>query len=296
MIETLFSPATLLCISITFILSGLLFFYFKRSLVRLESAQMEHSRVLQSFISSMPPPPPPPSPNQNVMYRNINGVDVNSSNSINAIDSNSPTNGDVLIDVSDDDDSDSDSDSDSDDSDSDSDSDDSDSDDSDSDDKDNFVNVPLTHTATEDIINDISKFDTTFIPITSHENIKVVQMNNLEELSELPELHIDDIIQSLNTTDIDSDDDSSDDSTISGEHTNDANTNDANTNDANTNDATTNDANVINTDTSTPINYKNTSVGILRNLAEERNIIAKGAKPTKKEILQLLDNAGQTIE
>ena len=58
MLESLFSPATLLCISITLILSGLLFFYFKRSLVRLESAQMEHSRVLQSFISNMPPPPP----------------------------------------------------------------------------------------------------------------------------------------------------------------------------------------------------------------------------------------------
>ena len=53
MYEVLTSPITLLCLGVVFLLISLLFFYFKRSISRLERAQMEQARVLQSFITNM---------------------------------------------------------------------------------------------------------------------------------------------------------------------------------------------------------------------------------------------------
>jgi hypothetical protein len=53
MIEVLSHPITLLCLGVIFVLSALLFFYFKRSMMVIEQAQMEQATVLRNFIASM---------------------------------------------------------------------------------------------------------------------------------------------------------------------------------------------------------------------------------------------------
>jgi hypothetical protein len=78
----------MLCLGIVCILSGVMFFYFKRNLTLLENAQMEQAKLLQSVIMSM----------QNLPSNNLVMQGTESQND--------------LIDVSDDSDSDSDSDSD----------------------------------------------------------------------------------------------------------------------------------------------------------------------------------------
>ena len=52
MIEVITHPITLLCLGVIFIICALLFFYFKRSLMLIEQAQMEQANVLHSFISN----------------------------------------------------------------------------------------------------------------------------------------------------------------------------------------------------------------------------------------------------
>lgn len=53
MIEVLTHPITLLCLGVIFILCALLFFYFKRSMMVIENAQVEQATVLRKFIASM---------------------------------------------------------------------------------------------------------------------------------------------------------------------------------------------------------------------------------------------------
>jgi len=53
MIEVLSHPITLLCLGVIFVLCALLFFYFKRSTMVIEQAQMEQATVLRNFIASM---------------------------------------------------------------------------------------------------------------------------------------------------------------------------------------------------------------------------------------------------
>ena len=53
MIEVLSHPITLLCLGVIFILCALLFFYFKRSMMVIEHAQMEQASVLRNFIATM---------------------------------------------------------------------------------------------------------------------------------------------------------------------------------------------------------------------------------------------------
>ena len=50
--EYLLNPITLICLGTIFILVSLLFLYFKRHLSFLEKAQMDQSRILQSFITN----------------------------------------------------------------------------------------------------------------------------------------------------------------------------------------------------------------------------------------------------
>jgi hypothetical protein len=76
----------MLCLGVVCILSGVMFFYFKRNLTLLENAQMEQAKLLQSVIMSM----------QNMPSSNLVMQGAGSQND--------------LIDVSDDSDSDSDSD------------------------------------------------------------------------------------------------------------------------------------------------------------------------------------------
>ena len=53
MIEVISHPITLLCLGVIFVLCALLFFYFKRSMMVIEQAQMEQATVLRNFIASM---------------------------------------------------------------------------------------------------------------------------------------------------------------------------------------------------------------------------------------------------
>ena len=53
MLDNLLNTNTLLCLGITFILTSVLFLYFRRSISILEKAQMEQARLLQSFITNM---------------------------------------------------------------------------------------------------------------------------------------------------------------------------------------------------------------------------------------------------
>ena len=53
MIEVISHPITLLCLGVIFVLCALLFFYFKRSTMVIEQAQMEQATVLRNFIASM---------------------------------------------------------------------------------------------------------------------------------------------------------------------------------------------------------------------------------------------------
>lgn len=53
MIEIISHPITLLCLGVIFVLCALLFFYFKRSMMVIEQAQMEQATVLRNFIASL---------------------------------------------------------------------------------------------------------------------------------------------------------------------------------------------------------------------------------------------------
>ena len=305
MIDILTNPNTLLCLGVIFLLISVLFFYFRRSISVLERAQMEQARILQSFITNM-------EMSQMAQQRHhVGGSYVNTENIDNNIINDSTLDGlteQKLIDVSDENDS-GDSvnesdDSDSDDSDSeDSDSEDSDSEDSDSEDSDSEEND------IEECDNDMNNggeiidiiLNSTSIPIDSSldnsleesAEIKVVQLQDGEHLDELNLGSFN--IESLDNSSSDSDDEDED------EDEDEELDEDSNNNSVNNTSVSNNNqlpmAFEINkeSDTTTGANldpdFKSLNVQALRQIAEDRQLIVKGEKKTKKRITSLVRTA-----
>lgn len=271
MYEILVNPITLLCLGVMFLLLSVLFFYFRRSISVLERAQMEQARILQSFITNM-------EMNQQMEQRrnmmNINQMESN-------IDMNNATNDQPinhvtneltdpeLIDVSDDSDSDSDNDSDSD-------------SDSDSDIDDETIHITMNKIKQDDIL-EISMLS------TEPDNIKVVQLPD----NTLDELNVDSFnIKSLDNSSSDSDDedededDDSDDDVVNNEHVNTDNLITVSETDVVESNIESIVANNINLEP----DLKTLNVQALRQLAEVNNLLQKGEKKTKKELLILIES------
>ena len=284
MIDILTNPNTLLCLGVIFLLISVLFFYFRRSISVLERAQMEQARILQSFITNM-------EMSQMAQQRHhVGGSYVNTENIDNNIINDSTLDGlteQKLIDVSDENDS-GDSVSESDDSD-DSDSEDSDSEENDIEECDNDMNNG------GEIIDII--LNSTSIPIDSSldnsleesAEIKVVQLQDGEHLDELNLGSFN--IESLDNSSSDSDDEDEDEDEELDEDSNNNSVN--NTSVSNNNQLPM--AFEINkeSDTTTGANldpdFKSLNVQALRQIAEDRQLIVKGEKKTKKELLALLE-------
>lgn len=288
MIDILTNPNTLLCLGVIFLLISVLFFYFRRSISVLERAQMEQARILQSFITNM-------EMSQMAQQRHhVGGSYVNTENIDNNIINDSTLDGlteQKLIDVSDENDS---GDSVSESDDSDSDSEDSDSEDSDSEEND-----------IEECDNDMNNggeiidiiLNSTSIPIDSSldnsleesAEIKVVQLQDGEHLDELNLGSFN--IESLDNSSSDSDDEDEDEDEELDEDSNNNSVN--NTSVSNNNQLPM--AFEINkeSDTTTGANldpdFKSLNVQALRQIAEDRQLIVKGEKKTKKELLALLE-------
>ena len=290
MIDILTNPNTLLCLGVIFLLISVLFFYFRRSISVLERAQMEQARILQSFITNM-------EMSQMAQQRHhVGGSYVNTENIDNNIINDSTLDGlteQKLIDVSDENDS---GDSVSESDDSDSDSEDSDSEESDSEEND-----------IEECDNDMNNggeiidiiLNSTSIPIDSSldnsleesAEIKVVQLQDGEHLDELNLGSFN--IESLDNSSSDSDDDDED------EDEDEELDEDSNNNSVNNTSVSNNNqlpmAFEINkeSDTTTGANldpdFKSLNVQALRQIAEDRQLIVKGEKKTKKELLALLE-------
>ena len=286
MIDILTNPNTLLCLGVIFLLISVLFFYFRRSISVLERAQMEQARILQSFITNM-------EMSQMAQQRHhVGGSYVNTENIDNNIINDSTLDGlteQKLIDVSDENDS----------GDSVNESDDSDSDDSDSEDSDSEEND------IEECDNDMNNggeiidiiLNSTSIPIDSSldnsleesAEIKVVQLQDGEHLDELNLGSFN--IESLDNSSSDSDDEDEDEDEELDEDSNNNSVN--NTSVSNNNQLPM--AFEINkeSDTTTGANldpdFKSLNVQALRQIAEDRQLIVKGEKKTKKELLALLE-------
>ena len=285
MIDILTNPNTLLCLGVIFLLISVLFFYFRRSISVLERAQMEQARILQSFITNM-------EMSQMAQQRHhVGGSYVNTENIDNNIINDSTLDGlteQKLIDVSDENDS---GDSVSESDDSDSDSEDSDSEENDIEECDNDMNNG------GEIIDII--LNSTSIPIDSSldnsleesAEIKVVQLQDGEHLDELNLGSFN--IESLDNSSSDSDDDDED------EDEDEELDEDSNNNSVNNTSVSNNNqlpmAFEINkeSDTTTGANldpdFKSLNVQALRQIAEDRQLIVKGEKKTKKELLALLE-------
>jgi len=267
MFEILTNPSTLLCLGVVFLLISILFFYFKRNISLLERAQMEQARILQSFITNMEISQQMsqqmshqlPSQLPSHMTQNIHSIDMNNHHSV--------SNEQPLIDVSDEGDSD---DSDSDDADSDADSDDG------SDDGSDAVSNAAVITG-----NNVS--NGSYLINLSQENndngdIKIVhlQENNLEEVH--PEILEINALNNSDEDDEDDDDDSLDDLSI----------------DDNSTHSLSEEEQQIYEEVKKekiPIaDFKTLSVQTLRQIAEDSELIKKGEKKTKKDLLSLLEN------
>lgn len=283
MIDILTNPNTLLCLGVIFLLISVLFFYFRRSISVLERAQMEQARILQSFITNM-------EMSQMAQQRHhVGGSYVNTENIDNNIINDSTLDGlteQKLIDVSDENDS---GDSVNESDDSDSDSEDSDSEENDIEECDNDMNNG------GEIIDII--LNSTSIPIDSSldnsleesAEIKVVQLQDGEHLDELNLGSFN--IESLDNSSSDSDDEDEDEDEELDEDSNNNSVN--NTSVSNNNQLPM--AFEINkeSDTTTGANldpdFKSLNVQALRQIAEDRQLIVKGEKKTKKELLALLE-------
>ena len=296
MYEVLTSPITLLCLGVVFLLISLLFFYFKRSISRLERAQMEQARVLQSFITNMEMSrqqhmvqPPMTQP----LHNHVDGVHENGF----VQDSNEQS----LIDVSDgsDDDSDDESDDDSD-------------DESDA------------ETANNENVSSVSNNGMSILEIDELENseeddekeIKVIQLqdNHLEEIhpeivevSEMPTGISDaqyniNIVNNSNSDDSDSDSDSDDECDSDSDHNgdNDMNVSSISDNLLNVEEIhsikkipsvqelmTSSDVKeeIISTD------LKTLTLQKLRQIAIDKDLIQTGSKTNKKELIKMIEEA-----
>ena len=308
MYEVLTSPITLLCLGVVFLLISLLFFYFKRSVSRLERAQMEQARVLQSFITNMEMSrqqhmmqPPMAQP----VHNHVGGVHDN--------DFVQDSNEQSLIDVSDgsDDDSDDESDDDSDDE-SDDDSDDDSDDESDD------------ETANNENVSSVSNNGMSILEIDELENseeddekeIKVIQLqdNHLEEIhpeivevSEMPTGISDaqyniNIVNNSNSDDSDSDSDSDDECDSDSDHNgdNDMKVSSISDNLLNVEEIhsikkipsvqelmTSSDVKeeIISTD------LKTLTLQKLRQIAIDKDLIQTGSKTNKKELIKMIEEA-----
>ncbi len=268
MFEVFTNPSTLLCLGVVFILIAVLFFYFKRNIALLERAQMEQARLLQSFITNM----------EMTQHMVINRGGSHNPNNVNQnnVNQNSISNEQRTqprIDVSDDG-SDSDSDSDSD-NDSDSDSD-SDSDNGSYDETPNNENV-------SNVSNEYNIIEVAELDFNNTSEIKVIQLqdNALEEVH--PEILDINVLHS--SDDESSDDISSDESSIHdykqplidslpGEESH-----------------VVKDVKDVNKENLPSTDFKTLSVQTLRQMAEDVNMIQKGEKRTKKELIGLLENS-----
>ena len=264
MFEILTNPSTLLCLGVVFLLISVLFFYFKRNISLLERAQMEQARILQSFITNM-------EMSQHMsqqmsrelpshMPQNIHSIDMNNHHSV--------PNEQSLIDVSDEGDSD------------DSDSDDGDNDDGDSDDGSDDGSDAVSNAA---VITGNNVSNGSYLINLSQENnengdIKIVhlQENNLEEVH--PEILEINAIHNSDEDDEDDDDDSLDDLSID---------------DNSTHSLSEEEQQIVEEVKKEKIplaDFKTLSVQTLRQIAEDGELIKKGEKKSKKDLLSLLEN------
>ena len=311
MYGVLTSPITLLCLGVVFLLISLLFFYFKRSISRLERAQMEQARVLQSFITNMEM-----SRQQHMMqptmtqplHNHVGGVHENGF----VQDSNEQS----LIDVSDgsDDESDDESDDDSDD---------------ESDDSDDEIDSDA-ETANNENVSSVSNNGMSILEIDELGNseddgereIKVIQLqdNHLEEIhpeivevSEMPNTVSDaqyniNIVNNSNSNSDDSDSDSEDEDESGSDIGNDSDHNgDIGMNMSNISDnllnveeihsikkipsvqelMTSSDVKeeIISTD------LKTLTLQKLRQIAIDKDLIQTGSKTNKKELIKMIEEA-----
>ena len=264
MYDILTNPITLLCLGVVFLLISLLFFYFKRSLSLLERAQMEQARILQSFITNMEM-----SKQQTFTREQIQEMQ-DRSNSIPDTNPYSPEQQN-MIPVSDDE-TDDDSDNETDD-----DSDDETDDDSDDETKNNEM-VSLDTDLEPEVIN-INDIDIDEAP----NDVKVIHLqDNLEEVHSIPlneniSLNVGNLeeITSINSdSDSDSDDDDDDEN-----------------DDDDDDDASNGKENIYQEIPTIDLkSLKTLNVQSLKQLAEDKNLITKGQKINKKELLNLLDD------
>ena len=277
MLEVFTNPITLLCLGVVFLLISILFFYFKRSISLLERAQMEQARILQSFITNME------MAQHIALHRGGTQGANNRSISTEPATLSTPSSDQRLIDVSDED---NDSDDDSDDSD--------DDDDDESDDDEESMNDTPNN---ENVSAVSSKIPIIEIEELEHDsdcdnesdnnnnnNIKVIQLpeNTLEEFNpEVLDMNTLSWLDKRVNKQDDSEADSYDNSSI--------------------NDSIADSIQSLSEEEQQIVNevkkekipiadYKTLSVQTLRQIAEDNELIKKGEKKTKKELLSLLEN------
>lgn len=282
MLEVFTNPITLLCLGVVFLLISILFFYFKRSISFLERSQMEQARILQSFITNME------MAQHMALHRGGGGgtQPANNRSISTELPSLSTQSSDQrLIDVSDED-------NDSDDDGSDDDSGD-DSDDDDSDDDESMNDTPNN----ENVSAVSSKIPIIEIEELEHDsdcdndsdnnnnnNIKVIQLpeNTLEEFNpEVLDMNtlswLDKRVNKQDDSEADSDDNSSINDSIADS----------------IQSLSEEEQQIVNEVKKEKIpiaDYKTLSVQTLRQIAEDNELIKKGEKKTKKELLSLLEN------
>lgn len=250
MYEVLNSPITLLCLSIMFLLCALLFLYFKRTIAVLENAQMQQAQVLQSFITQFEATRMRETMHTNAgMPSNTRGPNVNNET-------------EKLIDVSDDDESDSEEESD------------------DSDDE-SIQEINLNNENVE--INDLS------------DDIKVIQLNSNDNLENatLEEININDstVLESVNSDDTSDDSDDEEDSNDIEEVQINYIPEDkkSSIDDIDETVVPIELPNEIQELKSEIIDFKTLNVTTLRQMAESNNLINKGEKKNKKDLVKLLE-------
>ena len=282
MLEVFTNPITLLCLGVVFLLISILFFYFKRSISLLERAQMEQARILQSFITNMEM--------SRHMALNRGGGGTQPANNRSILTEpaalSTQSSDQRLIDVSDEDNDSADG--------SDSDGSDDDSDDDDSDDDEDSVNNDTPNNEHVSMVS--SKIPIIEIEELQHDSdcdndsdnnnnndIKVIQLpeNTLEEFN--PE------VLDMNTLSwLDKRVNKKDDSSDSDDN-------------SSINDSIADSIQSLSEEEQQIVDevkkekipiadYKTLSVQTLRQIAEDNELIKKGEKKTKKELLSLLEN------
>jgi hypothetical protein len=273
MLEVFTNPITLLCLGVVFLLISILFFYFKRSISLLERAQMEQARILQSFITNME------MAQHIALHRGGTQGANNRSISTEPATLSTPSSDQRLIDVSDED---NDSDSSGDDSD--------DDDDDESDDDEESMNDDTPNNEIVSIVSskipiiEIDELEHDSDNDSDNDNIKVIQLpeNTLEEFNpEVLDMNtlswLDKRVNKQDDSEADSDDNSSINDSIADS----------------IQSLSEEEQQIVNEVKKEKIpiaDYKTLSVQTLRQIAEDNELIKKGEKKTKKELLSLLEN------